>query len=570
MLRYRRKKCDEKSPVCSRCEKSNSECAWPRPTIQPLVSELETPQASRLGGLATTALTPGTGVDDTSDLDLVYSNGPYHSGSLFALRVTSPAVDTNMEDLNSPRGFHSGSTPSTGSDQTESSWITPTEHQNTHSVDHVSLIPTHPKHLGLKNWEYAQEFGPQVIWPPKDPEDDHYFDPEDVMPTIRNSIDFLTRTVVIEPVFQEMFHFYSTFLSRLFYDYAMMPDSIVGWMLHRFQISDSAKYGMLATAVLFRANYERSPMTSALRNHASELHTLACRQIELDLGDSRLPPRAKLSGLIEITNYEYYSSTLSRYYPHLLQTAPIVRQISGSDTLDLLSLSGKHTFDLRCFAWCDILNSMATSQPTRLKYVSDIERGQPFNLEDAHANPDRGVEWIYGCPDVLAVLLARTSALRHSQAVKDEKLRDGAKLEQQILNWEFRPTHAKGSVMRVARVGVQEIWRHTAILYVHQSIFRSDPVHPTVRNSVKNIVRIASTLKPGVNPDCFLSAPYFIAGTFAISQKDRHFLRSRILSSGNEYFLRDLASSLGDLWVESDATGRFTTWSDKEPQTIIF
>ncbi|CAE7078002.1 unnamed protein product [Rhizoctonia solani] len=552
-----RKKCDEKSPVCSRCEKGDSECIWPQHSIDPAPSTLDVFLGEQIAAGLEFSTPAGFGATSISESSFGPSYFLAQTGSLLPIEITPPATDTRFEDLIardsdsestlSPRsdqtgflhtstsseshsllasthskhllknweyaqdygpriiwssfgpsyfiaqtGLHlpieiippatdtrfedliardsdSGSTLSPRSDHDQTGFLRGVSAPNnsTSSETHSLLASTHSKHL-LKNWEYAQDYGPRIIWPPNDLEEVHDFDPEEVMPTLYKSIDSLTRTAAIEPVFNEILHFWSTFLSRVFYDYTIFPESIAGWMLQRFKMSDSAKYGMLATAVLFRANYEISPSTNFLRDHARELHSLASRQISLDLKNNEMSPQVKLAGLIEVTNYEYYSSTLSRYYPHVLEAASIVRQIIGGDTLDLLSLSGMHTFDVRCFAWCDILHSMATSRPTMLKYESNIKQAQQPGYEDGYSNPDKGVEWIYGCPGVLTVLMARITALKHSPTSKEEIVRQGTILEESILNWEFQPTQAKGSVMRVARVGVQEVWRHVATLYLHQ------------------------------------------------------------------------------------------------------
>jgi hypothetical protein len=126
-------------------------------------------------------------------------------------------------------------------------------------------------------------------------------------------------------------------------------------------------------------------------------------------------------------------------------------------------------FDVNMWAWCDILDSMATCTPTRLKYESDLERAAQRGTEESAACQDKGIEWLNGIPNVLAVLLARISALRHSTLSESEKVSEGAELERLIRNWEIRILQTKDSRLRIARVGAQEIWRHTAILYVHQA-----------------------------------------------------------------------------------------------------
>ncbi|CUA73116.1 Microtubule-actin cross-linking factor 1 [Rhizoctonia solani] len=353
-------------------------------------------------------------------------------------------------------------------------------------------------------WEYAQDFGPRVLWPPSSsgPGEEDQFDPEDAMPAIKQSIVTLSERALIEPVFQEMCHFYLTYLNRVIYNYALTPERTVGWMLQRFRLSESAKLGMLCTAVLFRSNYERSMLTPSLCGYEKELYSLALQRLPLDLNNPNLSTMAKLVAFTEIMNYEFYAGKLSSYYTHGPQAVSLVKDILGSNNIDLLSLSGEQTFDVRCFAWCDIFDSLATSNPTHFTYESD--------LESATATDDKGVEAIFGCPNVVAVLLARTTALRHARISGEERIRQGMELEQLVRGWQFSLPRARRSCMRVARVAVQEIWRHAATLYIHHAIFKSHPSNPIVRNSVEDIIKISSVVPPGGNPDCFLQPTYFI------------------------------------------------------------
>ncbi|CAE6436979.1 unnamed protein product [Rhizoctonia solani] len=373
--------------------------------------------------------------------------------------------------------------------------------------------------------------------------------------------------LIDDPIFQDVREFFAKFLTRFYYDYAAIHENLHVRIRRRFEASNSLKHGMLGMAALFRSNYEHSMVPSSTHKSAKDLHRLASRTLQLELENESISPWVKLASLWELLNYEYFDGNLSSYYLHLNQVVSIVQLALGTNTIDILELSGEQTFDLRCIAWADILSSMALSRPTLLNYESDIHNRPQY---DSSNDPDKGVEWVFGCPDTLAILMARTSALRHASFPPEEKAVRGNEIQQLIRDWKFRPVPAQRSALRVARVASQEIWRHAAILYVHQSIFKSDSSSPIVSNSVKLIIQIASTLTPGVNPDCFLAVPYFIAGSFATTQKDRYTLRSRILTSGNEGFLRHLVATLEDLWKETDAQGRLTTWSEQYPPRIMF
>ncbi|EUC57282.1 fungal Zn(2)-cys(6) binuclear cluster domain protein [Rhizoctonia solani AG-3 Rhs1AP] len=544
----KRKKCNEKRPICSRCDKADSDCVWPSNphTLDPwteLVDIRETIHAN--------LLSPS------------YSTQPDIESNVPETEQTGSSVWPEAHLRTDPGLPVPGFEPTC--DRLEGTCLTHYHNPNSTLFDGYRMIDTGNLATSSKLWEFSQEYGPKVIWPPVDDEEKDSFDPEGIMPLIQQSVS--TPRVTDDPIFQDVRDFFATFLSRFFYDYAAIHGNLHVRIRRRFGASDTLRQGMLGMAALFRSNYGHSLVPTSMRNYAKKLYQLASHTLQLELENSHISAWTKLAGLWELMNYEYYAGNLSSYYQHLNQAASIVRLAIGSNSIDILKLSGEQTFDLRCFAWCDILSSMALSRPTLLNYESNIHNPPPHGDS---ADPDKGVEWIFGCPDVLTILLARTSVLRHACVSTEEKVARGREIQQLMQDWQFQPLYSQRSALRVARLAAQEIWRHAAILYVHQSIFKSDSSHPLVKNSVKTIIQIVSTLTPGVNPDCFLSVPYFIAGSFATTTRDRYTLRSRILSSGNEIFLRNLATALDDSWRATDSTGSLTTWSQQHPPRIIF
>ncbi|CAE6417193.1 unnamed protein product [Rhizoctonia solani] len=399
---------------------------------------------------------------------------------------------------------------------------------NDSTSDAYSRTLIHDRAVETQMWEYSQDLGPRILWPSNITDDSDDYDPE--------GTDFSGDTY--------------------FFDYALVNDVLLDRLRRRFAAADSMKYGMIGTALLFRANYEGSPSTNSLRNRSKEQYQLGIRALRLELESEYLSPWVKIAGLVELMNYEYCAGYLSAYYRHLDQVATLVRMVMGNGAIDLANLSGEQTFDVRLVAWYDIFSSMALARPTLLDYDPDVRDVSRLPRRDKIFDPDRGIEWIIGYPDSLMVFVARTSNLRHARLSSEVRATRGAEIEQMVRRVEFSPVKAKSSTLRVARLAMQEACRHAVILYLHHAIFRSHSNNPIVRDSVKTIVKIASTLKPGFNPDCFIPVPYFIAGTFAESERDRLFLRSRVLSCGNERYLRDLAATLDELWKETDATGR--------------
>ncbi|CAE7220427.1 unnamed protein product [Rhizoctonia solani] len=578
---HMRKKCDEQRPVCLRCTRAGSKCIWPGQSELDIDSRTSDSTSSETNSENISPSFPRDSgpvrvTDYPTELGASQLQGAGEQGidssAVGGLRAHEYTVSAFLGEHAESSWCHSTSSDATPNlpkpvppfwNVTYQPAAADLANDGTNDVSSRTL--THKRTLGTQMWEYSQDFGPRIIWPSRTTDDSDDYDPEGAMPLIRHSL--ATLWISNEPIFQEMLTFYSIFLARYVSDYALVNDVLLTRVRRRFAAADSLKHGMIGTALLFRANYEGSPSTNSLRNRSKEQYQLGMRALRLELESSYLSPWVKIAGLIELMNYEYCAGYLISYYSHLDQVATLVRTVMGSGAINFANLSGEQTFDVRLVAWYDILSSVALARPTLLEYGSD---GQDMSRRDETLDPDRGIEWIVGYPDILLVFLARISNLRHAQLSPEQRSLRGAEIEQMVRGVQFSPVKAKSSTLRVARLAMQEACRHAVVLYLYHAIYRSDSSHPIVRDSVKTIIKIASTLKPGLNPDCFIPVPYFIAGTFAESERDRLFLRSRVLSCGNERYLRDLAATLDDLWKETDATGRLANWSGKQPPTFAF
>ncbi|KAJ1311430.1 hypothetical protein OPQ81_009919 [Rhizoctonia solani] len=124
--------------------------------------------------------------------------------------------------------------------------------------------------------------------------------------------------------------------------------------------------------------------------------------------------------------------------------------------------------------------------------------------------------------------------------------------------------------MRVQRMGAQEIWRNFAILYLYQAIHQASPSHEEVRQSVNQIFKLGSMLRPGHNPDCLLTVPYFVAGTFAVSAKHRKLFRDRLLNCGIEAYGQKLVRTLEELWQKSFDASKHNDWTTMSSPIVIF
>ncbi|KAG8704798.1 hypothetical protein FRC09_003323 [Ceratobasidium sp. 395] len=386
-----------------------------------------------------------------------------------------------------------------------------------------------------------------------DEEDD--IDPEGLLAEVERSMRMI-RLDDVENI-SVLYDFYLMFFSRLVFEPVRIYQNLASVLLERFQASDVMKNSMLSIAFLYRSLYDKAASPVELQEHAEKLHTMASKQVQLDIKNPHLSPALKLSGLMEVLFYE---------------ARPFVRSLIGGDVIDFMSLRGKETFDIRVFAWCDILSSMALSRPTLFTYETEIEH---LLIVDPEAPPpiadddDVGLEWMVGCPNVMIVLMARISALRDMNVSAEEKRARAEAIENSIRAWQARPSQTSNSFLKVVRMSAQEIWRHAMILFLYHAIFKVGPLHRAVKDAVRQIISLAQTIPAGRNPDIFLPVPYFLSGAVSISRKDRMFLRSRLLGCGKERALLDLVAVLDGVWKEMDTTGNSVDWSARAPPVMF-
>ncbi|KEP47570.1 fungal-specific transcription factor domain protein [Rhizoctonia solani 123E] len=393
-----------------------------------------------------------------------------------------------------------------------------------------------------------------------DEEDD--IDPEGLLAEVERSM----RTIKLDSGehLNELYDFYLMFFSRLVFEPVRIYQNLASVLLERFQTSEVMRHSMLAIAYLYRSIYDRAASAAVLQTHAQKLHEIARKQLQSDIQNPQLPPSVKLSGIIEVLFFEYSSGGCNSYYRLLEQARPYVRSLVGGDVIDFMSLRGKQTFDIRIFAWCDILSAMALSRPTLFTYETEIEHMltvDPDNPIIIPLDDDVGLEWMVGCPNVMIVLMARISALRDKAISQQEKIILAEAIEKSIRAWQARPSPTTNSFLKVVRMSAQEIWRHAMILFLYHAIHKVGPLHRVIKDAVRQIISLAQTIPAGRNPDIFLPVPYFLAGAACISRKDRMFLRSRLSGCGKERALLDLVAVLDDVWKEMDETGNSVDWS---------
>ncbi|CAE6432353.1 unnamed protein product [Rhizoctonia solani] len=141
-----------------------------------------------------------------------------------------------------------------------------------------------------------------------------------------------------------------------------------------------------------------------------------------------------------------------------------------------------------------------------------------------------GFEWIHGIPFTLVEIISQINSWRAGSRVAP--LDDWQALERRIMTWQPPPVmldskdSATGSV---ARLAVQESWRHVVLVYLYMGMCEVSSHDPRVQASIRQIVRlgdIVANLPIGTH----MFTHCVIAGIGARLEKYRHRIRERLLS----------------------------------------
>ncbi|CAE6425082.1 unnamed protein product [Rhizoctonia solani] len=534
----KRKKCDEVKPTCIRCSQGDDQCVWrsllPKPATKSRVSAISLQPGSR-----------------TIPTDLHYANAATPGSSITDLvQNTVRILDTRIE-ANPLAGLF-------GSDYDLAQSLFAS------TASHLTEPQTRMSILGRA--EHTTDI-------------DDFLD-EDESEVIKFSEWGLEAVKVLSPYmpgtdqasWTGALNSYFMFSSRYVYESSKFLEATKA-LTANYIWSNSARLGLLGTVALLHSYINPMAPQSLLRERSKQFIDAATTSIEHEMAQPGMPVSASLAGISTILLYHYFSGNLSAYLKCVETAVPMIKALVGPKPVAFHCLRGLETIDIRSFAWCDIFTAIALSFPTRLVYDCDAKTLLSKNQDGPNPTDmdmEVGLEWMCGLPDALLMLIIQIINLRHSSFSQTERLVHAARIERALRDWKVWPSRTTNSVMKVRRMAAQEIWRYFTILYLYQAIHKASPSHEVVQRCVTQIFKLGLTLRPGHNPDCLLSVPYFVTGIFAISANHRQLFRSRLLGCGMGTYGQTLAKTLEELWQRSLDTGKHNDWTTKSPSIIIF
>ncbi|KAF8594320.1 hypothetical protein BDV93DRAFT_529373 [Ceratobasidium sp. AG-I] len=217
-------------------------------------------------------------------------------------------------------------------------------------------------------------------------------------------------------------------------------------------------------------------------------------------------------------------------------------------------------FVLRQFVFFDTVSALAFGTTPLISY--DTAPGPTRSEGSGFA-----LEWIYGCPSHIILLMAKINTWRTSGWTQHrstyEEWRD---IEKMLQDWspDIDPKDDSSNV--VGRLAVHECWRHATFIYLYMGMCNVDSTDPRVQMSVRQIVRLINVIELSGSLERHALIPYLIAGIAARQETHRATICSKVSAANGQkaWIFRgdEFVPVLDHLWRGAGSGGSPTTWDD--------
>ncbi|GAA5888989.1 hypothetical protein JCM6882_009709 [Rhodosporidiobolus microsporus] len=273
------------------------------------------------------------------------------------------------------------------------------------------------------------------------------------------------------------------------------------------------------------------------------------------------------------------------------------------------------------YARLDVLRCLAA--PKRPTFFSLLD--QPGLSSSPWTPPLTAVQSHVGVPTVVVLCLAAVANLSaEMDSLPSEVVKERAEaIERAVVDWpglKREPEDLEDGARYLEKVGTAEMWRYTALIYLHQSVHRRGPNSRPIREAARQILAIGARLLPAPRPissilDTFspsllptaepspiLPPPnssssrrtpsraahstalsslvwrgpcWFLAGTCLMYPQDRELCKRGLTAEGAVPFkgYEDNVAALERLWAHVDDEGWCVDWREflqAEKMTVMF
>ncbi|KAB5591705.1 hypothetical protein CTheo_4869 [Ceratobasidium theobromae] len=203
----------------------------------------------------------------------------------------------------------------------------------------------------------------------------------------------------------------------------------------------------------------------------------------------------RLGNSLEVSLLKSTLSHSSNTYRLLQHATPTFLQIVFSDPtlrsspqgpklVSIPRLLTSPRYELAHFALMDAFCAMVFGVPQLVEYSMDFEL---FHTEPHY------IEWVFGCPTKLLILLARINTHRDwgSQFGWED-------IESRLISWQTQPgmvSREMESWKLVAWVAVQESWRQTLLIYLYLAVCGTSSDDARVQTAARQVFQLMGTIR---------------------------------------------------------------------------
>ncbi|CAE6529956.1 unnamed protein product [Rhizoctonia solani] len=549
--RQRRKKCDLSRPCCQRCLKGGFECLGYEdnelhkqgPTI-PILSQSQlvppAPVEAGSGSLETVTIGSSRFGQDANGIDMNHNPGPSILGAALLYGMNRPTNVSNHDwaVMYSPQDF-------------DCSW--PQERNSLATYQCLSTLRS------------SSTVGPF----------DESFDTRSPSNYLSRVIEELHRSIppsvnavqmIQEGHFLRIVNEYQ--LQRVSYWFMIPPAPIRDSLIARLKKSKTMIWTMSLGAKLFQA-LAQEPRSTAVRGYLGWVDKLEQRFTQETHCNPSLDDVAdRLLAHLELAYLKFVTVDSISGYAILQKALPgFLRLVAADSSLYMehpngnLVVSFPRTlnsprYELKRFVMYDTAAALVLGLSPLVEYGYDGECD----------STSHGLEWIHGVPVVLVQTISQINSWRAGSRVTP--LADWKALERSILAWEPQPVVPDGEdsgMQGVARLAVQESWRHVVLIYLYMGLCGVSSHDSRVQASIRQIVQLGETvtnLPIGIH----MFTHYVIAGIGARLEKHRALVREKLLSFKDTrvWLFRgpQFSEVLAHLWHGIGAGGAPVIWDD--------
>ncbi|KEP53351.1 putative fungal zn(2)-cys(6) binuclear cluster domain protein [Rhizoctonia solani 123E] len=233
-----------------------------------------------------------------------------------------------------------------------------------------------------------------------------------------------------------------------------------------------------------------------------------------------------------------------------------VEHTSGNLVVSFPRAFGSLQHELKRFIFYDTNAALVLGVPPLVEYGYD-GKCDPIS---------HGFEWVHGVPIPLVETISQVNSWRAGS--RDAPLDDWRNLERRVLAWEPQPVIVEGedsATGSVARLAVQEGWRHVALIYIYMGMCGVSSHDSRVQTSISQIVQLGETVA-NLSISLHMFTHYVVVSLGARYEKHRSIIREKLLLFKNKrvWLFRgpEFSRVLDHLWHGVGAGGAPVVWDD--------